>query len=78
MLNEPEKIENIESVEKLGIAIKKGVTEASDEMYNLSVSLEDMNEQIATTQEQLDKLAHLTGPRWKVKVDLGAKTPCPT
>jgi hypothetical protein len=32
----------------------------------------------ARAQEQLDKLTHLTGPRWKVKVDLGAKTPCPT
>lgn len=76
--NTPEKIENIESVEKLGIAIKKGVTEASDEMYNLSVSLEDINEQIVTVQDELNKLTGSAQKRWAATVYLTGKTARPS
>ncbi len=72
--NKPEKIENTESLEKLGAAIKKGMTEASDDMYNVSVSLEDIAEQIHTVQQQLDKLTGSAQKRWAAKVYLAGKT----
>jgi len=76
--NKPEKIENIESVAKLGAAIKKGVIEASDEMVDLSVSLEDINEQIVKVQDELNKLTGSAQKRWAATVYLTGKTARPS
>jgi uncharacterized protein (TIGR02231 family) len=76
--NKPEKIENVESVAKLGAAIKKGVTETSDEMIGFTVSLEDINEKIITVQDELNKLTGSAQKRWAATVYLTGKTARPS
>ncbi len=71
--NQPEKIENIESVEKLGNAIKKGITSAYDEIFQYRQSLEDLSEQIKDIQKQLDDLTGAAKKRWQVTVGLTGK-----
>jgi len=68
--NQPEKIENIESVEKLGNAIKKGITEAHDEIFLYNRSLEDLIEKITDIQKQINDLTGAANKRWQVDVYL--------
>lgn len=70
----PETIDNVESVEKLGAAIKKGVTEASDEMIGFNASLEETNEQIIIVQDELNKLTGAAQKRWAATVYLTGKS----
>ena len=68
--NQPEKIENIDSVEKLGTAIKKGITDAYDEIYQYNQTKEELAEQIKEIEKQLNDLTGAAKKRWLVTVDL--------
>ncbi|MBC2716741.1 MAG: DUF4139 domain-containing protein [Desulfobacteraceae bacterium] len=71
--NQPEKIEDIESVEKLGNAIKKGITQAYDEIFQYTQSLEELAEKIKKVRKQLNDLTGATKKRWQVDVYLSGK-----
>jgi len=71
--NQPEKIENIESVQKLGTAIKAGITAAYDEIYQHNQSLEDLAEKITDIQKQINDLTGASKKRWQVDVYLTGK-----
>ena len=68
--NQPEKIENIESVQKLGTAIKAGITTAYDEIYQHNRSLEEVFEKITDIQKQINDLTGAANKRWQVDVYL--------
>lgn len=68
--NQPEKIENIESVEKLGSAIKKGITTAHDEIFLYNESIKELTDQIKDIKKQLNDLTGAAKKRWQVKVYL--------
>jgi len=71
--NQPEKIAPIDSVQKLGNAIKTGITNAYDEIYQHNQSLEELAEKIQKTQKQLDDLTGAAKKRWQVNVYLAGK-----
>lgn len=73
--NQPEKIENIESVQKLGDAIKKGITTAYSEIYRFNKSLEKTDKQIKEVQKQLNKLTGSAQKQWQVAVYLSGNPP---
>ena len=73
--NQPEKIENIESVQKLGDAIKKGITTAYSEIYRFNQSLEETDKQIKEVQKQLNKLTGSAQKQWQVTVYLAGNPP---
>jgi len=60
-------------VEKLGNAIKTGVTIAYDEIYQHKQSLEDLAGKIQEIQKQLDDLTGAAKKRWQVNVYLVGK-----
>ncbi len=68
--NQPEKIETIESVQKLGNAIKKGMTEAYDEIFLYNQSLKELAEQITDIEKQINDLTGAAKKRWQVTVYL--------
>ncbi|MDA3897388.1 MAG: mucoidy inhibitor MuiA family protein [Desulfobacteraceae bacterium] len=71
--NQPEKIAPIDSVQKMGNAIKTGVTIAYDEIYQHNQSLEELGEKIQEIQKQLDDLTGAAKKRWQVNVYLVGK-----
>ena len=68
--NQPDTIESIDAVEKLGHAIKKGITDAYDEIYLHNRSIEDLEEQIRQIQKQLNDLTGAAQKRWQITVYL--------
>jgi len=69
-VNQPEKIESIESIQKLGDAIKNGITNAYTEIYRFNLSLEEVDKQIKEIQKQLGKLTGAAEKHWQVTVYL--------
>ncbi len=72
--NKPEKIENIESILKLGDAIKKGIKGADSEIYQFNQSLEEIDKQIKDVEKQLDKLTGSAQKQWQVTVYLAGNS----
>ncbi len=68
--NQPDTIESIDAVEKLGNAIKKGITDAHDEIYLHNRSIEDLEEQIREIEKQLNDLTGAAQKRWQINVYL--------
>ncbi len=68
--NQPEKIAPVDSVQKLGNAIKTGVTTAYDEIYQHNQALEELAEKIQEIQKQLNGLTGAAKKRWQVNINL--------
>ncbi|PIP37801.1 MAG: hypothetical protein COX19_15710 [Desulfobacterales bacterium CG23_combo_of_CG06-09_8_20_14_all_51_8] len=65
---QPKTPESVDSVEKLGQAIGRGITAAYDEIFQHNQSLEDLAEQINDVQKELDDLTGAARKRWQVTV----------
>jgi len=66
--------EKTESVERLADAARKGITDASNEIFKLTQSMEPLNNQIDDVQKQIDKLTGQAEKQWQVTVYLNKKT----
>lgn len=65
---QPETSESVESVEKLGAAIGRGITAAYDEIFIHTRALEELAEKIKEVQKELDALTGAARKRWQVTV----------
>lgn len=70
-INLPEKIE---SVERLADSARKGITDAHNEIFKLTQSIEPLNKQIEDVQKQIDKLTGHSEKQWQVTAYLNKKT----
>lgn len=68
--NQPDTIQSIDVVEKLGKAIKNGITDAYDEIYLHHRSIENLEEQIREIEKQLNDLTGAAQKRWQITVFL--------
>ena len=66
--------EKTESVERLADSARKGITEASNDIFKLTQSMEPLNTQIDDVQKQIDKLTGQAEKQWQVTAYLNKKT----
>lgn len=64
----------VDSVEKIGDAIRKGITDAASEILPLQQSLEPIMEKIADLRKELDNLTGRAEKRWQATVFFNKKT----
>jgi hypothetical protein len=65
--------EKTESVERLADAARKGITDAHNEIFKLTQSLEPLNNKIDDIQKQIDNLTGHSEKHWQVAVYLNKK-----
>jgi uncharacterized protein (TIGR02231 family) len=66
--------EKTESIEKLAESARKGITDAHNEIFKLTQSMEPLNRQIDDVQKQIDNLTGQAQKQWQVTAYLNKKT----